>query len=74
MVNPTILRGAQSHSPGKTVLGEDALDIIRRPLRGHSLEGDSIPHEASIVGLTMIASSPTTFFRVLLTLQETALC
>ncbi len=48
------------------VLGEDAVDIIRRPLRGHSLSGGSIPHEASIVGLTMISSSPTTFLPFIL--------
>lgn len=28
MVNPTIIRGVQSHTHGKTVLGEDALYIF----------------------------------------------
>ena len=36
MVNPTMLASWGTESPpGKKVLGEDAVDIIRRPLRGH---------------------------------------
>ncbi len=46
MVNPTMLASwGKRVALGKTVLGEDTVDSIRRPPRGHSLRGGSVPHE-----------------------------
>ena len=58
MVNPTMLASWGKRVASVKVLGEDAVDIIRRPSEDILL---GVQYPTNNRGLTMIASSPTTF-------------